>query len=138
LKGIKLINFDCVSIGDSIATREGLGGSLHCQEIHAVYGKPSSFIIHEAAASGPHYACVISAGSNDPLNLNLEKNLEAIRRNVHCQITIWVKPAHSRPSSVVGHVAALYGDRAVQVYPGRDGVHPKSYPALAQQIRNSI
>lgn len=133
-----MISLDCVSLGDSIATYAGLGGALHCAEVRAVSGVPSSYVIGEAARSSHHDICVISAGSNDALNLNLRKNLEAIRNNTKCRIVVWVKPANSRASGVVAGVASEHGDRQVQVNPGRDHIHPHSYPQLASEIKAAI
>jgi hypothetical protein len=62
-----MISLDCISIGDSIATGPGLGYALHCAEIRAVKGVPSSYVIGEAAASGHHDICVISAGVKIPV-----------------------------------------------------------------------
>lgn len=129
---------DIVSIGDSIATYPGLGSVLHAAEVRAVKGVPSSYIVGEAKSSGSHEICVISAGSNDPLNLNLKGNLEAIRKNVHCKIVVWVKPANGRASSVVHSVASEYGDKEVQLIPGPDHVHPRSYSELARNIINQV
>jgi hypothetical protein len=123
-----------ICIGDSIATYAGLGGAVPCSQVYAIKGIPSRTIIGEAAKSGIGNECIVSAGSNDPLNLNLEKNLEAIRKNLKCPIIVWVKPANHRASAIVQRVASEYGDRTVQVHPGKDGVHPRSYAELARQI----
>lgn len=127
-----------ICIGDSIATHPGLGNALHCNQVLAVKGVPSHYIIGEAERSGHDNICVISAGSNDPMNVNLEANLEDIRRNVHCSIVVWVRPANRRASEIVGKVANEHGDKSVQVYPGSDGVHPKSYQELANAIKRTL
>ncbi len=127
-----------ICIGDSIATYPGLGNALHCDQVLAVKGVPSHYIIGEAASSTHENICVISAGSNDPMNFNLEANLEAIRRNIHCPIIVWVRPANHRASNIVARVANEHGDKSVQVIPGADGVHPRSYSELAKEIKRVL
>jgi len=131
------LSLDCITIGDSIATYQGLGGALHCQVL-AVKGMSSSRIVQEAEQSSPHEVCIISAGSNDPLNINLRNNLEAIRKNVNCKIVVWVKPANHRASAIVEAVAQEHNDKTVQVVPGRDHVHPRNYKKLGKQILGEL
>jgi hypothetical protein len=125
-------------LGDSIATYQGLGGVLHCSEIRAIKGKPSSFIIEEARKSGNNEICIVSAGSNDPFNIALEKNLKSIRSNLKCKIIVWVQPANNRAGSIVKKVALEYGDKTVKVIPGKDHVHPFSYSDLARDIKSKL
>jgi len=132
------VMLDISCIGDSIATYQGLGSALHCSEIHAKIGVPSSYIIDEARVSGPHDICVISAGSNDPLNLNLKQNLETIRNNVKCNIVVWILPANLRASNIVKNVASEYHDKVAQVIHGHDGVHPRSYTELANEVKSTL
>lgn len=121
--------FDCVAIGDSIAV--GVGQALHCS-IHAKVGASSTAIVSYARGNG---FCIVSAGSNDPHNPNLRRNLEKIRSNLNpCDKIIWILPQNSKAAKVVNAVATKHGDYVVSFKAGADGVHPKSYKELANRI----
>ncbi|MGD9739424.1 MAG: lysozyme [Bauldia sp.] len=47
---------------------------------------------------------------------------------------IWIVPANDTAASVLA-VAAEHDDRTVPFAPGRDGIHPRSYAALARDVR---
>jgi len=122
--------FDCVAVGDSIAV--GVGQALHCS-VHAKVGASSTAIVSYARGNG---FCIVSAGSNDPYNPNLRKNLEKIRSKLNsCDKLVWIIPQNGKAAAVVRSVAAKHGDYTVSFKAGPDGVHPKSYSELANKVK---
>ena len=75
---------------------------------------------------------VVSAGSNDPANPGLRKNLERIR--ARAKRVIWILPIDARARAAVETVAAAHGDPVVSFAPSGDHVHPRSEAALARSI----
>jgi hypothetical protein len=126
----------CALIGDSLATHPGLGGFFPQCEIRAHVGFPSQTIIR--LASGSLTWAIISAGSNDPRNPELQTNLEKIRSRVRADRVVWVAPANPRAAWTVRAVAWTHGDGIASFASGKDGVHPKSYAALASSVAQSL
>ena len=123
---------DCIAVGDSIAV--GIGQAMHCS-INAKVGASSSFIAkHTSSASTK--VVVISAGSNDPHNPNLDKNLEHIRNRVNGSTVIWILPYNRTAANAVRSVANKYNDSYIDLatQKTRDGVHPSSYKSVANKI----
>jgi hypothetical protein len=128
----------CFIVGDCIATRPyGLGGRFSQCGVSAKIGASSSAIVPRVPAV-PLKWLVISAGSNDPRNPKLEANLEAMRARASADRVIWVVPVHKAAAKAVRAVAAHHGDAVVPFIPGRDGVHPRSYGALARAVAAKI
>ncbi len=117
----------CAVIGDSISL--GVSPVLPCA-VNAKGGIPSGAVI---ARVDPTVVNVVSAGSNDPRNHNLASNLLQIRQRA--KSVIWIVPVHSRAARLVRAAAKGAADPVVTFKPGRDGVHPRSYRALADAIR---
>ena len=128
---------DCVAIGDSIAV--GISSALQCTETRAQIGLPSSRII-DIAPGKWHKFCIISAGSNDPLDVNgipvyLKNNLDHIRNQTQCQFYVWLEPVNQIAAGIVYDEAIRkHHDIALSFTPGSDNVHPASYNTLAGQI----
>jgi hypothetical protein len=122
----------CAIVGDSIAAIVGqfVGECL----TDAKGGIPSADVI---ARVHPVDVLVVSAGSNDPLNPQLEYNLEKIRAKASGTV-IWIKPISPKAAVAVEHVAATHHDSVVQFEPGSDSIHPKSYDELAMALRKFI
>ena len=123
---------DCVAVGDSIAV--GVGQSARCS-INAKVGASSSYISDHVISKSARVA-VISAGSNDPRNPRLNKNLLEIRSKIKSERVVWILPYDRTAARVVKSVAASHGDAYIDLaaYQTRDGVHPKSYSRVARDI----
>ena len=120
---------DCLIAGDSIAV--GTGPHLRQCVTNAKVGISSAAIIPRV---GNAKLLIVSAGSNDPNNPRLEDNLRAIRAKGNAREVVWILPANMNAALTVSKVARSYGDRTVSFTPGRDGIHPRSYRALAASI----
>lgn len=125
----------CLIVGDSLATPAGLGGQFPQCEVRAHRGIPSRSIV--GLSGGVFSWAVISAGSNDPSNPALRSNLEAIRSRIIAPHVVWVAPANARAAWTVRAVASAHGDGVATFAPGGDGVHPRSYGALARSVRGA-
>ena len=117
----------CLVLGDSIA--KGLGGVLKGCLVIAKVGMTSAWILAHTPSLAVSTAYV-SAGTNDlPRYEHLAQNLKAISHKINAQRTIWVAPSHKVPNRIV-HAQGY----AVDFIPGKDGLHPRSYYALAQSV----
>lgn len=117
--------------GDSIAV--GVAQQLHWAH-NAKVGAPSSNIVGRVPDHAGYNLVVISAGSNDPTNPRLGANLELMRRRAGGGV-LWIAPVEPHARAVVNQVARAHGDHVVSFVPGRDGIHPRSYPELAHAIQ---
>jgi hypothetical protein len=77
---------------------------------------------------------VISAGSNDPGNPHLLRNLVAMRVRAAVSTVVWIMPVDARAALAVATVARGAGDRTVAFAPARDHVHPNCPRCLAAAI----
>lgn len=120
----------CLVAGDSIAvgTAELLPGCSRDAKV----GEPSAAIVGRVRPGSA--VVVLSSGSNDALNPALERNLEAARARAAASRWIWIVPQPRVAAAIVRAVAARHGDAAVTFRPGRDGIHPASYRALARAV----
>jgi hypothetical protein len=120
-------------VGDSIA----LGtGRAFCRDkpncrVDAKVGIASADVI-ELVKSDARFN-IISAGSNDPDNPDLEDNLQAIRRRAN-GFVVWLVPQHKRAAELVEKVAFQFGDPAIAPKAGSDRIHPADYRELARTI----
>lgn len=119
----------CAVIGDSIA--EDIGRALPECATHARIGIGSAAIVGRVTAAD---LTVISAGSNDPRNPALERNLESIRAKVRGR-TVWILPIDARARNIVARVASAHSDLALGFAPAGDNVHPRTVAPIARQIR---
>jgi len=121
---------DCAIVGDSIAL--GVGTELQGCIVNAAPGVPSADIIGRVEDAA---VVVVSAGSNDWRNPQLEENLVTIRERAHgAKSVIWIAPANPKAAEAVKRVARRYGDKVVSFKPRADHVHPANYGALAFSV----
>lgn len=137
--------FNCLIIGDSL----GVGISSARPECTAVVrsGITSERWFKEFKFN-PFYrdtlykVVVISLGTNDHYNGNIEENLYNIRKGARGQMVVWVLPNPSlKPiqRDIILKLAHEFGDRTVEALPyvGYDGIHPDSlakYRQLSKDI----
>ena len=119
----------CLIAGDSIAL--ALARDAPLCAVDAEVGIGSAAV---AARVRPVPLVVVSAGSNDPDNPRLVRNLLEIRIRAGVSPVVWVVPADRRAAAAVIAVARLAHDRTVAFVPGRDGVHPQCPRCLAAAI----
>jgi hypothetical protein len=118
----------CAVVGDSIA--EMVQHYLPQCEHNTKIGISSTAVI--ARTPSGKDVVIVSAGSNDPDNPNLRKNLEVIqKRGGHI---IWILPVAAWPRALVTEVAAEHGEPVVGFEPARDHVHPRRPDKLAAEI----
>lgn len=121
----------CFIFGDCLAL--GLAAVLGGCGSSAKVGIPSAAVI--ARTPDAYYDLeIISTGSNDPTNPRLVRNLETIRAKVHAGRVVWVRPVNAQAASAVQRVAHRHRDGVVEVKPGHDNIHPKSYRVLAAAV----
>jgi lysozyme family protein len=127
-----------IILGDSIA--EGLGQQFPGARTYARVGASTRAILAMIPDQFPvGVPVIISAGSNDLRDSPaLEAALRALRSGIPPALpVIWILPANeARPA--VERVAEIRGDTTVAFTPGRDGIHPRSYRALADDVRAVI
>ena len=130
----------CGVIGDCIAV--GLGSVMRQCDVNGRVGRSAGAIARERLAGRYEYA-VISAGSNNPDDPNLEAQLREIRARLRADRVVWIVPTSprlQRAAALVRRVAAERADLLVPVSdpPRRgtapDGVHPRAYPSLAGAV----
>ena len=123
---------DCVAIGDSIAV--GIGQAAGCV-LNARVGASSSYVASHVVSYDRDVA-VISAGSNDPNNPSLKKNLQKIRAKIISDRVVWILPYDRSAARIVKSVAVTHGDGYIDlgIFKTRDGVHPSSYASVAKKL----
>jgi hypothetical protein len=121
--------FACLIAGDSIAL--DLGRAAHRCAVDAKIGIGSAAIVKRVR---PAPLVVVSAGSNDPDNPRLVRNLESMRARAGTGRVIWIVPAHPRAAGAVMTVAREHGDRVVPFVAARDHVHPRCPRCVADLI----
>jgi hypothetical protein len=120
----------CHLIGDSIAL--GLAAVMHCTGGGTV-GASSAHIATHLEPRPAGEIDIVSAGSND--GFPDLRALRAIRAHLHGTV-VWVIPR--RNAGAVQALADANGDWAVAFTPGRDGIHPRSYRALARAVEAAL
>ena len=119
----------CAVVGDSIA--EMVQHYLPQCEHNTKIGISSTAVVSRTPSGRD--VVIVSAGSNDPDNPSLRKNLEAIQaRGGH---VIWILPVASRPRAVVSEVATANKEPTIGFEPAGDRVHPRHPDALAKEIK---
>jgi putative chitinase len=124
-----------IILGDSIA--QGLGQEFPGAETIARVGASTRAILAMIPAQFPvDVPVIISAGTNDLWDtVALEAALRALRSGIPPALpVIWILPSNDARSAVE-RVAEVRGDTTVAFTPGRDGIHPRSYRALADDVR---
>jgi len=119
----------CAVVGDSIA--EMVQHYLPQCEHNTKIGISSTAVVGRTPSGKD--VVVVSAGSNDPDNPHLRKNLEAIQaRGGHI---IWILPVATLPRAVVTEVAGGHNEPVVGFEPAKDHVHPRRPDILAKEIK---
>ena len=122
----------CTLIGDSIAFE--VARIVKECAVDAKSGLSSAQVIDRVH---PDDVLFVSAGSNDWNNPRLEENLEAIRGRASARV-VWISPAPPVGAAAVDHIASFHGDGVIHFEVSPDMVHPESYEALAEQIREFL
>jgi hypothetical protein len=122
-----------VYVGDSIAL--GAGHVAH-QPTYARVGIGSCWMDRHAPASIPWFVLaqspiIVSAGVNDK-----GRCVARLRARADHAEVIWIVPPskYKRARAAILAVGRAWGDRFVIYAPGRDGLHPRSYPDLVRAI----
>jgi len=133
-------NGGTVVVGDSIAVGTGQAMGV---PTNAKVGASSSQILTNIK-NNPSLQnqgnAVLSVGSNDIVggrgNVDqLRSNLGEIRSTMNAGSYTWILPADPTAAATVRSFAAANGDKVVSFTPGGDGIHPKSYGAVANSVR---
>ena len=97
----------------------GIAQTFHCRE-YAVVGRSSGSIFAHAprVIGGVAY---LSAGSNDPYDVQLTANLEGIRAKLGAEKVVWIIPYNRHTAAKVLAVARAHGDGFIDLirYPGK-------------------
>lgn len=130
----------CVFIGDSIAV--GAGSVQHECEVHAKVGASSEFIVKnfvKFAKNSDEYT-VISMGSNGPTNPTNKQNALKLRRSIKASLVVWILPYNRQAANTIREVANAFNDSYVDLsgFQSNDGLHPRSYKKLNNQIQERI
>lgn len=134
----------CMVVGDSVGV--GVGQALQGVCTASAKVGIGSSAVAERVRAGSHWT-VASLGSNDfPRGLGAAQRaqsearvraaLDAVAARAGERL-ILILPANGARASVQGWAAAN-GVRTVAFAPGRDGIHPRTYTALAREIRARI
>ncbi len=125
----------CLIIGDSIAI--GIAAALNALQpigcdISARIGA-SAAAISLMVPPTTYRAIIISGGSNDRENRELDRDLERLRGRLPVATISWIYPRNPAGAWSVYRVARRHGDRSVDLTEvgSRDGVHPRDYVAAA-------
>jgi hypothetical protein len=121
----------CLILGDSIAW--GLAQVFHGCAVFAQVGinAPAWEARYQPVAGRGAEIAVISLGSNPADGTSAA--LARIRARVRAPRVIWVVPVANN-AGAVRLLAARYGDATITFQPARDGIHPRSYQALARDL----
>lgn len=124
---------DCLILGDSIAV--GVGQNFPECQLVAKVGLSSSQVLASVKEVSKDVV-VVSVGSNDPQNPNLERNIRALRAKINAKYVIWLLPYDRSASETVFKVAGTNRDYTIDLrnFPTNDGVHPANYKNIAKEL----
>ena len=138
--------FDCLILGDSLAQ----GVSWQMPECHAVVVagmKSRNFysILFNNLSDGPlpdDYV-LISLGSNDNNDPDLEEKLDQIRSVLRSPNVTWLLCANSQYAhDIAEKIASKYKDNVIEAKPyvGKDGIHPSysGYGIIANKWKDTF
>lgn len=79
---------------------------------------------------------VLSSGSNDAGVPGLAARLSALRGGIVARQVLWILPYDRGAAATVHATAVANGDRWIDLapLPTRDGIHPRSYAAVARAL----
>jgi hypothetical protein len=124
---------ECLIIGDSIAV--GVGSvSPQCETIAKIGINSKNFVVSYKYIPSAK-TTIISLGSNDG-NTDFSKYLKSLRNGISGKV-IWILSANNEKARVITlNIARQNGDSVVYLskFKSHDGIHPKSYSALAYKI----
>jgi hypothetical protein len=134
----------CMVVGDSVGVGIGMALNGVCSTSAKV--GISSSAVAERVQAGEHWT-IASLGSNDfprsiapaqraQSEIRVRAALASVLAKTGSRLLL-VLPANGARGLVQGWAAAN-GVRTVSFAPGRDGIHPRSYTALAREIRRKI
>ena len=123
---------DCHIMGDSIAV--GVRQEMRECSVKAVAGASAAGATNMVRDAD---ILIVSVGSNHPRDPALRDHLEAIRSRATGRV-IWISPADHVAARMVREVAAAFGDAIVTFETNLDRVHPRSYKALARDVRKAM
>lgn len=123
---------NCVLVGDSIAV--GIAPYTKC-EIQAKIGRSAASAYANSWQLNAS-TTIISLGSNDINDPNLESILQKLRKDVTSEVVIWVVPYNPKVAQIVLKIAKANRDSYInlQAFPTADGVHPKNYRAVTDTV----
>lgn len=123
---------ECLVLGDSIAV--GVGSvSPQCQTIAKVGINSKNFVVSRKYIPSAK-TTVISLGSNDG-NADFSKYLKELRRKVSGKVVWILSNNNAKARNIALNIARQNGDSVVYLssFATNDGVHPKSYKAVAKK-----
>ena len=124
---------DCLVLGDSIAV--GIGSvSPQCQTIAKIGINSKNFVISRKHIPSAN-TTIISLGSNDG-NADFSKYLRTLRGKISGKV-IWIlSNNNAKARKITLTIARQNGDGVVYLssFASADGVHPKSYSAIAKKV----
>ena len=123
---------NCVLVGDSIAV--GIAPYTKC-EIQAKIGRSAQSAYANSWQLNAQ-TTIISLGSNDINDPNLESVLQKLRKDITSEVVIWIVPYNPKVRQIVLKVAQANKDSYVnlQPFPTADGVHPNNYRAVTDTV----
>ena len=110
------------------------------------YGHPDHRAVHRAVvAVGRDLRIPVYVRSLEPADVAVPlapvaDRVRAALANAYARAgsrLVLILPANGARSTVAGW-AASHGVQTIAFQPGRDGIHPASYPSLAQRVRSVI
>jgi lysophospholipase L1-like esterase len=130
---------DCLLLGDSIALGLAVAlkaGGIAC-DVAARVGARSAELPRQIAAMGARPVVVLSTGTNDAPNADLEANLIGARMALGRARIVWILPYRRQSAYAITRIAFRFGDDLIDIaaLPSRDHIHPASYRALADMVR---
>jgi len=137
-----------VVVGDSIAVGTGPAlanlrqGVVTSATVSATSSAIASSAANNTSIQNAQWA-VVSAGSNDDVTTNsgkglLTSNLFSIRTSLNAQNYTWILPKDTTRREVVYGFAKGKGDNVADIGASTDGVHPKNYTELANNVNATI
>jgi GH24 family phage-related lysozyme (muramidase) len=137
-----------VVVGDSIAVGTGPAlANLREGVVTSATVSASSAAIASSAANNTSIQnaqwAVLSVGSNDDVTNNtgkgqLTSNLFSIRTSLNAQNYTWILPKDPIRREVVYGFARGKGDNVVDIGASTDGIHPKNYTEMANNVNATI
>jgi DNA mismatch repair protein MutH len=122
---------ECLVLGDSIGV--GIGSASHCQTIAKVGINSKNFVVSHKYIPIAN-TTVISLGSNDG-NADFSKYMNQLRSKISGRVVWILSNNNAKARNIALNIARQHGDSVVYLssFATADGVHPKSYSAVARK-----